>query len=198
MNRSFANLVKVFLLTGIVILTSCGSHKKTSENNPKNENSSTISELSKRKEIASIGNEDGTKRVEILSIAQDEGETYFLSVGHLGYGDDFIQVYFDPFHELFIPLGSTLEEVEAMMQQLKDFCKQPQGATMETMGCLSKFFPNDKLEKVTLTHNRLLLNNLIRFSVEREGELRATFVKLSDINSLLSSLKWYRKIHPNK
>lgn len=156
-----------------------------------------ISELSKRKEIVSI-EENGTKRMELFSMTSDEGESYFLSVGHLGTGDDFIQVYIDPFHELFIPLGSTLEEAEAMMQQLKDFCKQPKGAVMETMGCLSKFIPDDNLEKVTLIHTRLLLDEQIRFSIERDGELRATYVFLSDINSLLSSLKWHRKMYPKK
>lgn len=180
------------------MLASCGSHKTTSADKPKNENKSLVTELSKRNEIAVIEDDNGYKQLEIFSMDRDEGEAYFLSVGSLGYGDDIVQVYGDPIHELFIPLGSTLEEAEAMLQQLKDFCKQPKGATTEITGCLSKFVPDDNFEKVTLTHTRSLWNNQIRFSVEREGELRATFVSRSDINTMLSSLKWYRQLHPKK
>ena len=189
----------MFLLGGVLMLTSCGSSKKISADRPKNENTDMVSELSKRKEIAVIEEDDnGFTRLELFSMDRDDGEAYYLSVGCLGYGDRFIQVYIDPFHELFIPLGTTLDEAEATLQQLKDFYKQPKGATMEIMGCFNSFIPNEKRESVTLTHTRLLLNDQIRFSIEREDELRATFVSRSDINSMLSSLKFYRKIHPKK
>lgn len=199
MNRTFAKTMTMFLLGGCLMLTSCGSSKKMSADRPKNENPSMISELSKRKEIAVIEEDDnGFTRLELFSMDRDDGEAYYLSVGCLGYGDRFIQVYIDPFHELFIPLGTTLDEAEATLQQLKDFFKQPKGATMEIMGCFNSFIPDDNRESVTLTHTRLLLNDQIRFSIEREDELRATFVSRSDINSMLSSLKFYRKIHPKK
>ena len=199
MNRTFAKTMTMFLLGGALLFTSCGSSKKMSANRPKNENPSMVSELSKRKEIAVIEEDDnGFTRLELFSMDRDDGDAYYLSVGCLGYGDKFIQIYIDPFHELFIPLGTTLDEAEATLQQFKDFYKQPKGATMEIMGCFNSFIPNEKRESVTLTHTRLLLNDQIRFSIEREDELRATFVSRSDINSMLSSLKFYRKIHPKK
>ena len=198
MNRVFANTLTLSLLVGALMFASCGSSPKMSSAKPKNENASMVSELSKRKEIAEIEDDDGFKHLELFTMTLDEGDAYFLSVGNLGYGDKFIQVYIDPFHELFIPLGTTLDEAEATLQQFKDFFKQPKGATMEVMGCFNSFIPDDNRETVTLTHTRLLWNNQIRFSVEREGELRAAFVSRSDINTMLSSLKWYRKTHPKK
>lgn len=198
MKRHFAERMTILLLGGCLVLASCGSHKTTSADKPKNEDKSMIAEFSKRKEIHVIEDDNGYKRLELFSMDCDEGDAYFLSVGSLGYGDDIVQVYVDPIHELFIPLGSTLEEAEAMLQQLKDFSEQPKGATTEITGCLGMFIPDDNLEKVTLTHTQSLLDNQIRFCVEREGELRATFVSRSDISSMLSSLKWYRKIHPKK
>ncbi len=197
MNKYNPNKMTLLLLGGLLMLTSCWT-PKTSTDNPKIENKKMFSELSKRKEIAVIEDDDGFNRLELFSMDGDGGNTYFLSVGSLGYGDNFVQIYIDPFHELFIPLGSTLDEAQAMLQQLKDFCKQPKGATMEIMGCFNKFIPDNNLETVTLTHTRLLWNNQIRFSVERGDELRATFVSRSAINSMLVSIKWYRKIHPKK
>jgi len=198
MKSIFFKIALLVCLGSFLFLSSCGTSKKTSVNNPQKENTNMFSELSKRREIIVIEEENSNDRMELFSMEQDEGIAYYLSVGSLGHGDNVIQVYIDPFHELFIPLGSTLEEANATLQQIKDFYKQPKGATMEIMGCFNKYIPNDNLETVTLTRNRLFLNNQIRFSVEREGELRATFIDRSSFNSLMSSLKWYRKMHPKK
>ena len=188
----------VLLLGSLLTITSCETKKNLSDNSPKKKGKNMVSELSKRMELVVVEEENSNERLEIFSMEQDEGVAYYLSVGYLGMGDDFIQVYVDPFHELFIPLGSTLDEAETVLQQIKDFYKQPQGATMEIMGCFNKYIPDDDLEAVTLTRNRLLLSNQIRFSIEREDELRATFVERSSFNSLMSSLKFYRKMHPRK
>ena len=188
----------VLLLGSLLTITSCETKKNLSDNSPQKKGKNMVSELSKRMELVVVEEENSNERLEIFSMEQDEGVAYYLSVGYLGMGDDFIQVYVDPFHELFIPLGSTLDEAETVLQQIKDFYKQPQGATMEIMGCFNKYIPDDDLEAVTLTRNRLLLSNQIRFSIEREDELRATFVERSSFNSLMSSLKFYRKMHPRK
>ena len=182
----------------LLTITSCETKKNLSDNSHQKKGKNMVSELSKRMELVVVEEENSNERLEIFSMEQDEGVAYYLSVGYLGIGDDFIQVYVDPFHELFIPLGSTLDEAETVLQQIKDFYKQPQGATMEIMGCFNKYIPDDDLEAVTLTRNRLLLSNQIRFSIEREDELRATFVERSSFNSLMSSLKFYRKMHPRK
>ena len=198
MKKLNTKAIMVLLLGSFLTFTSCGTKKNLSDNTPKKEGKNVVSELSKRMELVVVEEENSNERLEIFSMEQDEGVAYYLSVGYLGMGDDFIQVYVDPFHELFIPLGSTLDEAEAVLQQIKDFYKQPKGATMEIMGCFNKFIPDDNLETVTLTRNRLLLSNQIRFSIEREDELRATFVERSSFNSLMSSLKFYRKMHPKK
>lgn len=180
------------------MVNSCGTPKNLNESKLKKERTNMFTELSNRKELVVVEEENSNDRLELFSMQKDEGLAYYLSVGYLGMGDDFIQVYVDPFHELFIPLGSTLDEAEVTLQQIKDFYKQSKGTTMEIMGCFNKFIPDDNLEAVTLTRNRILLSNQIRFSIERDGELRATFVERSNFNSLMSSLNFYRKMHPKE
>ena len=220
MKKLHTKAMMVLLFGGLLAFASCGTKKNLGDNTPKKEGKDMellqmypkhqgdntpkkegkdmVSELSKRMELVVVEEENSIDRLELFSMEQDEGVAYYLSVGYLGMGDDFIQVYVDPFHELFIPLGSTLDEAETVLQQIKDFYKQPKGATMEIMGCFNKFIPDDDLETVTLTRNRVLLSNQIRFSIEREDKLRATFVERSSFNSLMSSLKFYRKMHPKK
>ncbi len=56
----------------------------------------------------------------------------------------------------------------------------------------------ENLEKVTVTYERVLLTNLLAFSVERQGYIRATHIPKNQFNSLVKSLKFYRKLHPNE
>lgn len=198
MKKLNTKTIMVLLWGGLLAFNACGTKKNLNDNKPKRERANMFTEFSKRQELVVVEEENSNDRLELFSMEQDEGVAYYLSVGNLGMGDKVIQVYVDPFHELFIPLGSTLDEAETVLQQIKDFYKQPKGATMETMGCFNKYIPDDNLETVTLTRNRLLLSNQIRFSIERGGELRATFVERSSFNSLMSSLKFYRKMHPKK
>ena len=152
--------------------------------------------LRQRMELAQVENDEGDTELEVFQMA-DNGQ-YYLSVGHLGIGDDVIQFQFDPVFELFIPLGSTLTEAVATMEQLKDFYKNAPGTSMETNGCLCAAFPNDQWETVTVTSRKLILSRLLEFSVERDDFIRATHVARSDFNALVSSLKFYQKIHPNE
>lgn len=128
-----------------------------------------------------------------------DGENhYYLSVGHLGIGDDIIQFNIDPIFELFIPLGDTVAEAMDYLKELQSLLKGPKGKSMEIEGCLAAAFPNDKLEKVTVTYQKVLLTNLLEFKVEREGYTRATHIPKSQFNSLIRSLKFYRKLHPKE
>ena len=154
--------------------------------------------LRPRLEIAEVEINNGEETLEVFKMQNDGQYQYFLSVGHLGFGDKIVQVYFDPMFELFIPLGNSLTEAIETMEQLKAFYKQPKNSTMEMQGCLALAVPNDSYETVTLTLKRIIFSKKIMYSVEREGYIRATYVTKTNFNSLLTGVKFYRALHPNE
>ena len=157
--------------------------------------------LRPRMEIIEIEESEGNHtctELEVFYMADESPRTYYLSAGHLGIGNDIIQLNFDPIYELFIPLGNTVDEAIARLQEIKDFYKEPQLATMEIEGCLAPLYPNENYETVTLTRRNFLLSRLVEFSVPRDGLVRATYIAKSKIGSLLSGVKFYQKLHPNE
>ena len=149
-------------------------------------------------EIAQIENEQGDTVVEVFNMPKDGQNHYYLDLGTLGFGDEYVQVYFDPVHRLYIPLGDNLTQVLERLQEMKDLFKTEPGTTSETLGCLAFPFPTDKLETVKITSRRIIVTRELEFSVEREKCLRATRVSKSDFNSLVTSVKLYSKIHPKE
>ncbi|MBO4416627.1 MAG: hypothetical protein J5801_00740 [Bacteroidales bacterium] len=162
--------------------------------------------LPQRLELATVdlqvGDDDSLLRaeenLEVFNMPIDGENHYYLSVGHLGIGDDVIQFNIDPIFELFIPIGDTVAEAMDNLKELQSLFKGPKGGSMEIEGCLAAAFPNDNLEKVTVTYQKVLLTKVLAFSVEREGYVRATHIPKSQFNSLISSLKLYRKLHPKE
>ena len=154
--------------------------------------------IPQRLEIVEIDADEEDTQLEIFAIPSDGQNSYYLSVGDLGVGNKVVQIHFDPLFELFIPLGSTLEEAEETLQQMKALFKQSKGDTMQVTGCLDLAFPREKVETVTITYTRFLLSHMLEFSVEREGYLRATHITRSQFKSLVSGLKLYRKLHPKE
>ena len=154
--------------------------------------------IPQRLELTSIDVNDGERTLEVFNMPQDDQNHYFLSVGHLGIGDDVIQIQFDPIFELFIPLGDTLDEAMETLNLLKNTSKDSPGTTIELEGCLAAGFPNDKLEPVKITARRFLFSRLLEFAIEREDYIRSTHIARSDISSIVTSMNLYRKIHPNE
>ncbi|MBR0028642.1 MAG: hypothetical protein IJP55_00135 [Bacteroidales bacterium] len=133
----------------------------------------------------------------VFSMERDGHKGYYFCVGNLGIGDNDIQILFDPVFKLFIHLGDTLSGAIETLTSLQELAKQP-GGTMQLTGSFSATFPNDQTETVTVTSRKPLLTRLLEFSLEREGYVRATHVSKSDLGSLLSSCKFYSKIHPKE
>ena len=161
----------------------------------------TNSILRPRMEIVQIDESEGNiicTELEVFYMADESPRTYYLSAGHLGIGNDIIQLTFDPVFELFIPLGNNLDEAVAKLQEIKDFYNEPRLAKMELEGCLAPLYPNDNLEPVTLTRRNLVLTKLAEFSVPRDGLVRATYLSKANIGTLLSGVKFYRTLHPNE
>lgn len=148
-------------------------------------------------DIASVEQNDETV-LDLFNMPDETGNHYFLCVGTLGFGDDVVQVLFDPVFRLFLPLGSTLDEVSEAIGTLQNLFKEEKNTAIEMPGCLAFGFPNEQLETVTITYRRPILTRYLEFSLQREGYLRATHITRSDFNALASSLKFYRALHKNE
>ena len=158
-----------------------------------------LQKASQRMELATVETEiGGYETAELEVFRMNDTGTYWLSVGHLGIGDDLIQLQFDPVFELFIPLGDSLEEALEMMKELQAFYKKPRLSTMEVQGCLAAMYPGEDFEPVTVTSRRLLGARILSFSVQRDGYVRATYISKADFGSLVLSLKAYKALHPKE
>lgn len=149
------------------------------------------------KEIVDI-ERDGMTAISVFNMPAEGVNHYYLTVGTLGFGDEVVQILFDPVFQLFLPLGDTLEEAIASLQEMQGLFKQPKDSSLERSGCLAFGFPNDQLETVTVTHRKPLLTRQLEFSLQREGYIRATYVDKADMGSLITSVRFYRKIHPRE
>lgn len=150
-------------------------------------------------EIAEVEINDGQVELTVFDMPEEGQHQYFLCVGTLGIGDDFVQLQIDPVFRLFIPLGNTLEEAQAKMEEFKEVAKMPAGSELRTTGTLAFANPSTgELEPVYVTSRRLLMKKIIEFSVKRNGYVRATHITKGEFGTLLTSLKLYRKIHPKE
>lgn len=164
--------------------------------------SAQVEKLPQIYEIAEVT--DNGAMLQAFSMIKDSVRTYYLTVGNLGIGNEVVQFNIDPFSNLYIPLGNSLDEAVESLERIKAMYKEPNNSTSTIKGCLEWAFPGKDVETVTVVHTKNLLSNSLRFSVEREGYLRATYVDKSNFNSIVSSVKFYRKMHkrerenPNK
>ncbi|MBP5721122.1 MAG: hypothetical protein J6W82_08680 [Bacteroidales bacterium] len=155
------------------------------------------SRLRQRLEIAEVTSED-INSVFLQVFKMPDVGRYYLSVGTLGAGDDFIQIQVDPLSELFLPLGETLAESLENLQRIQSLYKQDPGTIDYMDGCLGLSYPGEELEPITLTARKFALSRLVEFSVVRGNWIRATHVSKSDFNSLVGSFKIYCKLHPKE
>ena len=150
-------------------------------------------------EIAEVDINDGQVSLSVFDMPEEGEHQYFLCVGTLGIGDDFIQVQIDPLFQLFVPLGGTLKEAQAKLEEFRDIGKAAEGTEIETIGTLALANPTTGTpEPVYVTSRRFLAQKLIEFSVKRNGYVRATHIPRIDFASLVSSVKLYKKIHPKE
>lgn len=183
--NTLRKIVFVLLLTAMPVLASAQK----------------LSKIPQRNEIVRIesGEDPDAEALEVFDSPVNGESRYYLSVGHLGFGDEVVQILFDPIFELFIPLGSNLSEALETLNKLKDLYKEAPGTGIEIQGCLAFGFPKDeKMETVTVTYRKVLLSRLLEFSVQREGYIRSAHVQKSDFGSLVSSVKLHHKLFPKK
>lgn len=156
-----------------------------------------FSSIPQRLELVEVEINEGETILEVFNSPVEGQNHYYLSVGHLGMGDEVIQVQVDPLFELFIPLGDTLAEAMERLQALQDLFKGAPGNSIVIDGNLAAGFPNDKIEPVKVSYRKVLLSRMLEFSVEREGYIRSTHISKMDFGSIVTSMKLHRKIHPD-
>lgn len=154
--------------------------------------------LRPRMEIAEFESEENGVSMEVFYMDDESPRVYYLSLGHLGVGSDIVQVQFDPLFELFIPLGNTLDEAIEKMEEIKDYYKQPRLWSTEITGNFAIGYPNNEPVTVTVTSRRLLATKLLEFGIPYEDLVRATYVNRASFSSMVGSLKFYRRLHPNE
>lgn len=154
--------------------------------------------LQQRMEIVEVEVGEDALPLQVFSLTIDGQEQYYLTVGSLGVGDRVIQVVADKISELFIPLGSTLAEAQASMEEMNALFDEPVDTRLEVAGSLDMFAPSDGQETVAVTHYRKLIGHKLEFSLERNGYFYATYVARSDFRALVRGVKFYRKLHPSK
>jgi len=138
--------------------------------------------------------------LEVFYMNDENPRMYYASLGNLGIGGKIVQLEFVPIFELFIPLGGTLEEAVAKLEEIKGFFKMPKKSSTELSGHFSVAYPTGDPVTVTVTR-RQGISKLLEFSIPVSGSenlIRATYLSKSDIGGLLTSLKIYRKMHPKK
>ena len=155
--------------------------------------------IPQRNELVQVENEEQDLTLEVFNMPDDGGQShYFLSVGHLGIGDDIIQFNIDPLSELFIRIGDTLSEAMDKLKEMQELYKGSPESSIEVEGSLAIAFPKDNYEPVKVTYHKMLLSRVLEFSVERDGYIRATHIPRTDFGSVVTSLKLYQKMHPKE
>ena len=149
-------------------------------------------------ELVQVGDGDDDVICEVVNIPQEDQNHYWLNVGNLGIGNEIFQVVVDPISNLFIPLGDTLSDAMAKLEEMQELFKGEPGTSLFAEGCLTALFPDGNLEQVKVTYYKPLLTRKLEFSVQREDILRAGYITRANFNSLINSLKIYRKIHPDE
>ena len=106
-------------------------------------------------------------------------------------------ITFDLFTEVCVYLGETLDEAQAVLEEMKAMADEEVGTI--------KVFParmalgNDLKDMTSTTctvQKRLLGGHRLCFSFEHSGYTTENFLRKGDLRSLLTSLKIYRKLHP--
>ena len=148
--------------------------------------------------LSIVSAKDGERSTfEVFKIPHEGYNSFYLSVGALGVGDEVVQIQFDPLFELFIPLGNSADEARANLKMLQELYKSTPGDSIVIQGCLSIALPNEEWEPVKVTYRRILLTNMLEFSVEREECIRSTLVPRPQFNALVSGLDFHKKLFPN-
>lgn len=148
--------------------------------------------------IAEISDNSGDMSLALFDMPEETTHHYYLCVGALGIGDDFVQVNIDPVSQLFLDLGTDLASAQATLDSYAALAKEPTGTRREAIGILAIGSPaNGTPEMVSMTARQSFLSKAVEFSLQRNDYKLATYVQRSDLNSIIFNIKLQRKMYPN-
>ncbi len=142
--------------------------------------------------------ETETAKFEVFSMELENGNHYYLSLGNVGLGNHTVQVNIDPVSEMFVLLGSTLDEAIATLDTLRNWVDGQKETFNEIPGCIAIIQPRPDLGTLNVMTGKALWSRYLEFSVDWEGLVVAANIQKGDLNNLRRSLKLYRKIHPKE
>lgn len=184
--------MKKFVITALLALAATAAFAQNSALRP-------------RVEIAQVESEVGgivETALEVFYMNDESPRMYYLSLGHLGFGNDIVQIDIDPLTELFIPLGSTVGEAVGKLEEIKALYNMENLETTELEGYFSILYPDTSNPvTVTVTRRQLLASKLLEFSVPAKGSevlLRARHISRSDFSQIVGGVKFYKKLHPKQ
>lgn len=141
---------------------------------------------------------NGDMKLAVFDKPEQDGHHYYLCVGSMGHGDDFIQVHLDPVTQLFLLLGTTLDEAQATLESFIALAGQKHGTTQEALGVFAVGMPsNGQPETILLTARRYFITRKMECSVQHDGAFRAAYVTRFDLKSALSAVKMHHRMHPD-
>ena len=150
------------------------------------------------KEIASVEHDNTGEVFQLVNVPVEGVNHYYILVGRMGIGDLVFQIDIDPVNLLYIPLGTTITDALAYMEELKTLYKEPKGTMREIQASFQPFFPGQELQTIKVYRHQPLLSNQLQFVIECDGYQRVAYLNKSDFNALMSGLKFYGKLYPSE
>ncbi len=148
------------------------------------------------REIATIEKQDGSL-YHLVNIPSGDENRYYVDFGKMSMGDNIFSITVNPVENLYIFLGNNLTDAIAKLQEIKDLCSMEKGESTEILGSYS-LLPSEDLEEITVTRYQYSLGKKLQFSIQKDDYMVVTYVSRGDISSLLSQLKFHKKLHPKE
>lgn len=145
-------------------------------------------------DITKVG--EGADEQSVVNMPRDGVNDYYLFVGPMGIGNDVISVQVDPVNHLFVPLGNTLVDALARLEEIKALFDNPVGTVTQMDAGFGPLVPDANPKTLRVTRQRVIFTNQLQFALDFPEYVRTAYLTRSDLNSLISGVKFYSKLHP--
>lgn len=141
--------------------------------------------------------EEEVSHFEVFPMEMRDGtRQYYLSLGEAFVGTHKFGVGTTVL-EVFVYLGNTMDEALAYMQSMLPWFDEAKGTQHEVQGRLIAIQPDGELQPLQVTSGKTL-GRWLEFSVEMDGAVLNANIYKRPFKSLISSVKFYRKLHPKE
>ena len=163
----------------------------------------SFAQIPQRLEIASIDRSDREDMEELVLeafwIPREDHNDYYLSVGNADFNKNKV-LFFDPLTEGFIYAGTSVDDVLNLLSELIELVSDKKGATKTFQGEASVAYPRGDMGPVLVeVANKGLLGGKRLDFIIASGDRQLVFRRTAfDLKSLNTSVKLYKKLHPNQ